>query len=399
MRKVLIYKNELLPISATFIQSQAAALHAFEARFVGLQKIPDGLPVHSKSVLLTEDNSFLSRIKREIFKRFTIAPQFLRRLRQEEPDLIHAHFAFDGVFAMRLADELRIPLVVTLHGYDVTITDVAFGRTREGRRYLKRRRELWKKTTKFLCSCEYIMNRAVAAGFPKEKMEVLYSGHNLRKYSPGAEPRNRNLVLYVGRLVEKKGCSYLLRAVAKIAAVHPDVELAIIGDGPLLESLKVLAKELKINCRFLGTLMHPEPGNSVHDWMRRARVFCVPSVTASDGNTEGQPAVFVEAHALGLPAVSYQTAGIGEAVLHGETGLLAPEKDVDSLAEYLLRFLRDDTFWQSCSERGKQWVWERFDLDVLTRQLERAYREALNTPSPSEAAPVRRQSRKEAQIV
>ncbi|MGA2456132.1 MAG: glycosyltransferase [Terriglobales bacterium] len=398
MRKVLIYRNEVLPISETFIRSQADALQTFEARFVGLKKIPDGLPVHSNSILLTEDNSLISKVKRQIFKQFAIAPRFLRRLRQEKPDLIHAHFALDGVCAMRLADELHVPLIVTLHGYDVTIADAVLGQTREGRRYLKRREELWRKATKFLCSCKYIMNRAAATGFPKEKMEVLYSGHNLSKYSPAVEPRNRNLVLYVGRLVEKKGGPYLIRAVAKVAEVHPEVELVIIGGGPLLEPMQDLARELKINCRFLGKLMVPEPGNSVYDWMRRARVFCAPSITASDGNTEGQPAVFVEAHALGLPAVSFQTAGIGEAVLHGETGLLAPEKDVDTLAEYLLRFLRDDPFWQTCSERAQRWVWERFNLDVLTQQLQRVYVEALE-PRPHEAEDDRYPGRREVQVV
>jgi colanic acid/amylovoran biosynthesis glycosyltransferase len=399
MRKVLIYRNELLPISETFIHSQAGALKIFEPRFIGLKKIPDGLCAHSDAIFLTEDNSLASRVKRKIFKEFAIAPRFLRRLRREQPLLIHAHFALDGVFAMRLADELRVPLIVTLHGYDVTTRDAVFAQVRDGRRYLKRREELWKKATKFLCSCEYIMNRAAAIGFPKEKMEVLYSGHHLSRYSPALEPRNRNLVLYVGRLIEKKGCPYLLRAVAKVAEAHPDVELAIIGAGPLLEPMQALAKELKIKCRFLGKLMNAEPGNSVYDWMRRARVFCAPSVTASDGNTEGQPAVFVEAQALGLPAVSFQTAGIGEAVLHGETGLLAPEKDVDILADYLLRFLRDDTFWQECSERGQRWVRERFDLDVLTQQLQRVYLEALQGRSSAQLQRCSALRQKEVEIV
>jgi glycosyltransferase involved in cell wall biosynthesis len=119
--------------------------------------------------------------------------------------------------------------------------------------------------------------------------------------------------------------------------------------------------------------MNPEPGNSVHDWMRKARVFCGPSVEGSDGNTEGVPFVFVESHALGLPAVSFDHAGIKEAVIHGETGLLAPERDLDTLSAYLLRMLEDDVFWEKCSARGKTWVRERFDLNVSTARLESLY--------------------------
>lgn len=213
----------------------------------------------------------------------------------------------------------------------------------------------------------------MASGFPADKMQVLYTGLDLAELQPRNEPRNRDLVLFLGRLVEKKGGPYLLEAVAKVAEKHPQVELVIIGDGPLREAMKAEAHALKLNCRFLGTLMNPEPGNSVYDWMRKARVFCAPSVEAADGNTEGVPSVFVESHALGLPAVSFDHAGIKEVVLHGETGLLAPERDVDTLSDYLLRMLEDDPFWEKCSERGKAWVWERFDRGKQTKELESLY--------------------------
>jgi glycosyltransferase involved in cell wall biosynthesis len=304
-------------------------------------------------------------------------PAFLKKLKAEKPDLIHAHFSVDGSMAISIADELGVPLVCSLHGYDITVKDEYLAKTKIGRLYIQRRELLWKRVSKFIPTSQYIGDRAVAAGFPAEKMEVVYSGLDLEKFTPGNGARNRNLILYVGRLIEKKGGPYLLKAVAKVAEKIPQVELAIIGDGPLRESMEAEARALNLNCKFLGKLMHPEPGNSVHDWMRRARVFCGPSVEASDGNTEGVPFVFVESHALGLPAVSFEHAGIKEAVVQGETGLLAPERDVDTLAEYLVRMLTDDPFWEKCSERGKTWVWERFDLNKLTTQLEALYNSVI----------------------
>jgi glycosyltransferase involved in cell wall biosynthesis len=106
----------------------------------------------------------------------------------------------------------------------------------------------------------------------------------------------------------------------------------------------------------------------------------MPSVTAQNGDTEGQPAVFVEVHALGLPAVSFQTAGIGEVVLHGETGLLVPEKDTVELAAALVHLLLDDRLWEKFSRREPQWVRERFDIQKLNSQLERAYWEVIRQP-------------------
>jgi glycosyltransferase involved in cell wall biosynthesis len=377
MRKILIYRNQLLPLSETFIFAQAGALRNFDVRFAGMMPIRDGLPVLDRSILLTRQNTGISKLARFLFMNYGIGPGFLRRLRAEKPDLIHAHFSIDSSIALPIADGLDVPLICSLHGYDITTRDPYLARTQDGRVYLRRRETLMERVTKFVPTSRYIMQRAIASGFPAEKMEVIYSGLDLSKLTPGNEPRDPNLILYVGRLVEKKGGPHLLKAVAKVAKVCPEVKLVIIGDGPLRGVMEEEAKELKLNCRFLGKLMNPGPGDSVHDWMRRARVFCGPSVEASDGNTEGVPFVFVESHALGLPAVSYDHAGIREAVLHGETGLLAPERDIDSLASYLVRMLTDDPFWERCSQRAKRWVWERFDLNVLTTQLEALYIRAL----------------------
>jgi glycosyltransferase involved in cell wall biosynthesis len=104
----------------------------------------------------------------------------------------------------------------------------------------------------------------------------------------------------------------------------------------------------------------------------------MPSVTGSDGNTEGQPAVFVEAHALGVPAVSFDTAGIGEAVLNGETGILVPERDIAKLADALLEMLTNDALWNRFSGRARTWVAERFDVRSLNLQLENAYHRVLS---------------------
>lgn len=373
MKKVFVYRNELLPLSETFIRAQSSAVKAFDVRLVGLKAIAHGLPIGTNPFLLTRDNSFASRFKRYLFMNTGMAPNFLNRLKAEKPALVHCHFATDAAVAMYVADAVGVPLICTLHGYDVTTKDEYLEKTLIGRIYLRRREMLWERAAKFVPTSQYIGNRAVQAGFPAEKMEVLYSGLDLSKFEARDVPRDPNLVLYVGRLVEKKGGPYLLKAVAKVAEKRPEVELVIIGDGPLRMSMEAEAKALGINCRFLGKLVRPEPGNSVHDWMRKARVFCGPSVEASDGNTEGVPFVFVESHALGLPAVSFDHAGIKEAVLHGETGLLAPERDLETLSDYLLRMLEDDAFWQKCSDRGKTWVRERFDLSVLTGQLESLY--------------------------
>jgi glycosyltransferase involved in cell wall biosynthesis len=381
---VVVYHNDLLPLSTTFIRTQVGALTSFNAGFVGL------LPSHGRSldlnlsfgpILLKRDHGLRSRTVRWIYKRTRyLGGRFYKRLRAHNPALIHAHFALDGVFALRVANELNIPLITTLHGFDVTVRGDVFAKSIKGRIYLRHRERLWGECSKFFCSCDYIKQRAEALGYPRDKLETLYSGHDFARFNIAPTVRNKNLILYVGRLIEKKGCSYLIRTAALVMKECPSLELVIIGEGPLSEELKTLAKELKVKCRFLGNLAQPTPGNPVFDWMSKARIFCMPSVTAQNGDTEGQPAVFVEVHALGLPAVSFQTAGIGEVVLHGETGLLVPEKDTVELAAALVHLLLDDRLWEKFSRREPQWVRERFDIQKLNSQLERAYWEVIRQP-------------------
>jgi colanic acid/amylovoran biosynthesis glycosyltransferase len=111
--------------------------------------------------------------------------------------------------------------------------------------------------------------------------------------------------------------------------------------------------------------------------MQRARVLCNPSVTAANGDAEGLGMVFAEAQATGLPVVSTQHGGIPEVVRDGETGLLARERSVEELASNLERMLADRAFWDGCSERGKIWVREQFDIRRCTAGLEEVYDEAV----------------------
>jgi hypothetical protein len=107
--------------------------------------------------------------------------------------------------------------------------------------------------------------------------------------------------------------------------------------------------------------------------MSRARVLCNPSVTAASGDVEGFGMVFAEAQAVGTPVVSFAHAAIPEAVNHGVTGLLCPERSVEPLAEALLTFLTDDSFWFRASQFAAAWVRDHFDIARQTRKLETIY--------------------------
>jgi colanic acid/amylovoran biosynthesis glycosyltransferase len=362
MRKVLVFKETLLPLSETFIQGQVAALTSFHAVLAGLERCSPSLPVQTDAILLSERGPFFSDLRAKLYRKTGIAPVFHSKARAFRPDLVHAHFANGGRAALPLATTIGVPLVVTLHGADIT-TEKRPGRYTA----------LGKQASLFLCVSEFIRTKALDIGLAADKLRVHYIGIDLDVFRPvpGVE-RGRHL-LFVGRLVEKKGCEYAIRAMKEVQAVDPGCGLRIVGDGPLRASLERLAKELNVDCQFVGF----QPASVVRDEMLRAKIFCVPSVVAANGDSEGLGTVFVEAQAMGLPVVTFDHAGMGEAVIDGVTGLLSPERDAMGLAQSILRLLKDDGLWESYHNAAIMLVADRFDLKQQTSILEDIYKEVL----------------------
>jgi len=175
-------------------------------------------------------------------------------------------------------------------------------------------------------------------------------------------------VLFVGRLVEKKGCEYLIRAFAKVQETVPDAILVIIGDGPLRDHLKQLAQKLNIRVQFRGPLTHV----AVQQECRLARVICLPSITAANGDAEGLPLVVLESQASGVPVVT-SARGADEAVKDGHTGYIFPEGDVVVLGAKLRVLLTDDNIARSMSAAGSEFIALRFAIARCTEALESEY--------------------------
>jgi colanic acid/amylovoran biosynthesis glycosyltransferase len=117
------------------------------------------------------------------------------------------------------------------------------------------------------------------------------------------------------------------------------------------------------------------PATTVAQWMQRAHVMAVPSVTARSGDTEGLPMTVTEALASGLPVVASAHAGIPDAVLDGQTGFLAPERDPIVLADRLQTVLADDALRDQLSAASRKHALSHFDLARQTQVLEEIYAE------------------------
>jgi colanic acid/amylovoran biosynthesis glycosyltransferase len=376
MERVIVFAERVLPSTQTYIPSQVNQLRKFAPVYAGLLPADKNLELGQTPVLLRTDRSAISKIVRESYRWAGVGPRYHARLRGEKAALIHAHFAEGGSAALFLSRRLNLPLVLHLHGGAELMTDANLRRKWFEWPFLVHRRQLWKRTSTFLCVSEYVRGCALKAGFPSDKTYVLFNGLDCRVFTPKAPvtEKNPDLILYVGRLIPYKGCDYLIRAIQLVQRDCLRSRLVVIGDGDSRGDLQELARSLGINCDFLGELKPAE----VRSWLEKARVFCVPSVALPDGQSEAFGIVFLEAQAMGVPVVSFRHGGIPEAMIEGVTGLLAEERHVQGLAAQLLRYLGDDEFWSRSREDGMRWVRSNFDNSVQAAKLGEIYRRAID---------------------
>jgi len=379
LKTVLIFRTQLLERSETFIRAQAENLLRYDPHYVGWRHKTDGLAFPREKALVINTGGLAGKLREARFRLLGPGYESLRTLRALGPRLVHAHFGLDACEALSLARRLHLPLVTTFHGYDATMKDSTLRQWRTGRKFIRLRPHLQDRGSLFIAVSEFVRNRLLSMGFPPERTVVHYIGVDADKFSPSDPGIRQPAVLFVGRLVEKKGCSYLLRAMSEVQRVAPETRLVIIGDGPEKQNLHNLARKLGVRVEFLGA----QPPDVVLSWMTLASVFCVPSVTANNGDSEGFGIVFAEAQACATPVVSFATGGIPEAVAHGKTGLLAPERDWQTLASSLLLLLRNNELRSRLGLAGRRRVVSQFNLRKQTALLEDLYDHAVVGSLPS----------------
>lgn len=332
---IAVWRLQLFKASETFITEQARCYRSLNPILYGRTQF--GPAPHGLGFRLANARGRLDSLRFDLFSQdLGLAGEMHR----DGIRLIHAHFAIDGLIALPLARRLGIPLVTTLHGFDVTMTRGALLRSLKPAwmRYGAGLRSLQRHGDLFLCVSEYIRERALSAGFPREKLLVHHIGTDIETFAGAARNASRSKgcrVLHVARLVEKKGTAHLLSAFHMAMRAGFRGDLMIIGEGPLRPALErqVAALGLGESVRFLGA----QPYSVVKEHMAAASILALPSVTARSGDAEGLGMVLLEAAASGAAIIGTRHGGIPEVIRHEETGLLVGERDEVALAGALRR--------------------------------------------------------------
>lgn len=259
-----------------------------------------------------------------------------------DADVVHAHWTLAGLAAWLASWVTGTPFVLTVHGSDIYIAPGIPGVAALTRGMLRG------------CAHVVAVSRDLAEatrslGCPPERLEVLGNGVELERFTLGAAEREP-LLVFVGALIRRKAVDVLLDALPAVLSACPGARLVVVGEGPEREALERQALQLGLtgSVTFVGAQSRAETAA----WMRRARIFVLPSREEAFG------VVLLEALASGTPCVASRVGGVVD-IVAPDVGVLVPPGDAAALAGAVSGLLQDSSRWVAMSARAREHVVEQ----------------------------------------
>ncbi|MGB7379279.1 MAG: glycosyltransferase [Rivularia sp. (in: cyanobacteria)] len=302
---------------------------------------------------------------------YTLIPNLQRNY-----DIIHCQFGTVGFkgMAFRSVNSPSAKLITIFRGHDISNFVQEHGENIY--------KPLFASGDYFLANCEFFKRRVIELGCNTKLIRVHGSGLDYSRFPFQTRQYPKNGLVRIattGRLVEKKGIEYSIRAVAQVLKQHSNLNLEyiIIGDGPLQSEFEQLVVSLKAEQSI--KLVGQKSQSEIIDLLKTSHLFIAPSVTASDGNQDAPINVLKEAMAMGLPVISTLHGGIPELVEEGVSGFLVPERDAAAIADKLVYLIEHPEGWAAMGEAGRSFVEQHYDLNRLNDRLVALYESLLDS--------------------
>jgi len=290
---------------------------------------------------------------------------------KERFDIVHCHFGPMGIYGAYLKDlGLKGKLVTSFYGYDLS-------------QFIQKHGDsvynvLFEEGDLFLQLSNNFKDKLIKLGCNKEKIIVHRIGMDMKKFNyntKNAGVDKKIKLLTIGRLADKKGYKYIIKAIAKVIKKYSNIEYIIAGDGPLRAELETLVDNLGLGKHviFMGLIKDDEAVKLYE----KSHIFILPSITAADGDMEGTPVVLMEAQACGLPVISTYHSGIPEVVEDGKSGFLVQEKDICAIAEKITYLIEHPDIWIEMGKAGREHINKYYNIKVLNKSLVKIYENCL----------------------
>jgi len=293
----------------------------------------------------------------------------LRFCRTERFDALHVHWPFPhGIWGLAAARLFGIPMVLTFHGAELLLT---------------RRFPFVAPVLRLICrnADGIVCNSNFTAGqvgrYTSKPVNVIPFGATVRARAADRDPAKPvKDILYVGRLIERKGVDYLIDAMPLLLR-HLPTRLHIVGDGPMAGPWRARAANAELSewIVFHGIV----PNDRLEALYATSDLFVLPAIVDDRGDTEGQGVVLVEAMSFAMPVVACEVGGIPDVVLSGVTGLLVPQRSPDELANAIVAILADPALAARFGAAGLAHAQDYFSWERITGLLEATYRDAVGT--------------------
>lgn len=294
-------------------------------------------------------------------------------------DLVHAFWPLPhGLLGMAAKRAAGIPLVETFFGVELTWVQTQLRPLRPALRAIIRGAD----RVTAISSHTAALLREVAPGVEPAIIPfgaAITAPEGIAEPPPPPAPHAGLRLLFVGRLVERKGVHVLLDALALLPE-EPPVRLEVIGDGPERDPLEHRARALGIEGRvdFRGYV----PRETLVHALETSDALVLPAIRDAKGDVEGLGVVLLEAMGFGRPVIASHAGGIVDIVKPGETGLLVPPGDPTALAAAVESFARDPAMVRRLGEAARHDVRERFSWDSILDRLTDLYDSLLrNSPA------------------
>src|SRR5688572_2127822 len=284
---------------------------------------------------------------------FPKAVLFAWEVQRDNIEHVHAHFAHHpGLAAMIIHRLTQVPFSFTVHGHDLHINPQMLPQKVAAATFVATVSEYNKELLVSLCGEQ-----------ARDKCHVVHCGIDPDRFQPTPENRpgrRAPRIACVGSLLEVKGHEFLIAACALLHRQGRDFECLIVGEGPLRSQLAALAHAagLQTKVRLLGAMKQAD----VARILASSDMAVQPSIWAHDGSREGIPVALMESMAVGLPVIASRLSGIPELVESEVTGLLVEPRDVQGLANAILRLIEDPELCRILGNAGRAKVLRDFSL-------------------------------------